>query len=212
MALTGPLLTADECRAIADLYDDAERFRSTIDMARHRFGRGEYRYFAYPLPDAVGDAARRVLAPPAADRPRLGRPARRAGPMAGRLRGLARRVPRRRATAPDAVAPALRTGRLERPAPRPLRGAGVPAAGRHRPRRARYRLHRRRARGRRATTAGAVPGHDDHDPAGPRPRADDAGSPDPHGTRLAARPMRHGVSTVRSGRRHTLGLVFHDAA
>jgi|SRR5579862_582517 len=49
----GPLLTAAECRALIDLYADERRFRSTVDMARHRFGRGEYRYFAYPLPGIV---------------------------------------------------------------------------------------------------------------------------------------------------------------
>lgn len=47
------LLTADECAACANGYDDEGRFRSRIDMARHGFGRGEYRYFAYPLPRGV---------------------------------------------------------------------------------------------------------------------------------------------------------------
>jgi uncharacterized protein len=49
------ILTADECRAIAGLYDDGTRFRSHIVMARHGFGRGEYKYFSYPLPDMVAD-------------------------------------------------------------------------------------------------------------------------------------------------------------
>lgn len=53
-ALTPPLLSAQECRAIAGLYDDpAIAFRSTVRMARHGFGEGEYRYFDYPLPEAV---------------------------------------------------------------------------------------------------------------------------------------------------------------
>ncbi len=47
------LLTPDECRAIASLYDDDSHFRSTVVMARHGFGRGEYKYFAYPLPDLI---------------------------------------------------------------------------------------------------------------------------------------------------------------
>ena len=47
------LLTADECEAIAGLYEDDHRFRSHVVMARHGFGRGEYKYFAYPLPDIV---------------------------------------------------------------------------------------------------------------------------------------------------------------
>lgn len=49
-AETGPLLSTAECARVAGLYDDTPRFRSTIDMARHRFGSGQYRYFAYPLP------------------------------------------------------------------------------------------------------------------------------------------------------------------
>jgi hypothetical protein len=49
----GKLLTAGECRALIALYGDAARFRSTVEMARHRFGRGEYRYFAQPLPPLV---------------------------------------------------------------------------------------------------------------------------------------------------------------
>ena len=53
-ATTGALLTSDECEALVSSYDDDGLFRSTITMARHGFGRGEYRYFAYPLPDLVG--------------------------------------------------------------------------------------------------------------------------------------------------------------
>jgi len=47
------LLTADECESIAGLYEDDRRFRSHVVMVRHGFGRGEYKYFAYPLPDIV---------------------------------------------------------------------------------------------------------------------------------------------------------------
>jgi hypothetical protein len=49
----GRLLTGAERRALSRLYGDAARFRSTVDMGRHRFGRGEYRYFAHPLPPLV---------------------------------------------------------------------------------------------------------------------------------------------------------------
>jgi len=52
-ATTGPLLNEDERRQLVDAYDDDALFRSTIVMARHGFGRGEYRYFARPLPDLV---------------------------------------------------------------------------------------------------------------------------------------------------------------
>ena len=47
------LLTAAECASMASLYGDESRFRSRIIMARHGFGRGEYKYFAYPLPELV---------------------------------------------------------------------------------------------------------------------------------------------------------------
>jgi uncharacterized protein len=47
------LLTATEAAAIASLYAEDRRFRSHVVMARHGFGRGEYKYFAYPLPDVV---------------------------------------------------------------------------------------------------------------------------------------------------------------
>ncbi len=49
----GPILDTAECSALAAIYDDTSRFRSTVDMARHRYGRGQYRYFADPLPDMV---------------------------------------------------------------------------------------------------------------------------------------------------------------
>lgn len=50
--LTG-VLSADHCSSIAQLYSDEEAFRSRVIMSRHGFGRGEYKYFAYPLPEIV---------------------------------------------------------------------------------------------------------------------------------------------------------------
>jgi hypothetical protein len=44
------LFDRDTCRAIASSYSDESKFRSRVVMAKHGFGRGEYRYFAYPLP------------------------------------------------------------------------------------------------------------------------------------------------------------------
>src|SRR5688500_16610036 len=64
-ALTPPLLTAAECDELAALFDGG-RFRSTIDMARHRFGDGRYRYFDHPLPEPIAElraAFYRRLAP-----------------------------------------------------------------------------------------------------------------------------------------------------
>jgi uncharacterized protein len=54
-AIVKTLLTGSECEAVAGLYTDDRHFRSHIVMARHGFGRGEYKYFAYPLPDKVAD-------------------------------------------------------------------------------------------------------------------------------------------------------------
>jgi uncharacterized protein len=59
-AMLTTLLTADECESIARLYDDDRRFRSHVLMARHGFGRGEYKYFAYPLPDIVAELRLRL--------------------------------------------------------------------------------------------------------------------------------------------------------
>ena len=52
-ATTPPLLSADECAELIALYRDEARFRSRVDMARFRFGEGEYKYFASPLPPTV---------------------------------------------------------------------------------------------------------------------------------------------------------------
>jgi len=49
------LLSPDECAALATLYPDDKNFRSRIVMGRHGFGRGEYKYFAYPLPDLISE-------------------------------------------------------------------------------------------------------------------------------------------------------------
>jgi hypothetical protein len=68
-AVSDPLLSDGECTALADLFDGG-RFRSTIDMARYRFGDGRYRYFDHPLPDAIAElreAFYRHLAPIAND-------------------------------------------------------------------------------------------------------------------------------------------------
>jgi uncharacterized protein len=53
-ATTGPLLEPDECAALVRCYDDDAGFRSRVVMERHGYGRGEYRYFDYPLPALVG--------------------------------------------------------------------------------------------------------------------------------------------------------------
>src|SRR5687767_6597961 len=54
-AMLEGMLSAEECQAIAGLYEDGGRFRSHVVMARHGFGRGEYKYFSYPLPGILAD-------------------------------------------------------------------------------------------------------------------------------------------------------------
>ena len=54
-AVLNGLLTPDECKALAALYTIDALFRSSVVMARHGFGRGEYKYFNYPLPDIVAE-------------------------------------------------------------------------------------------------------------------------------------------------------------
>ncbi|MFJ7728768.1 2OG-Fe(II) oxygenase [Neobacillus sp. NPDC097160] len=52
-AKLGPILTKAECESIMELYNDEQSYRTTINMARYRFGSGEYKYFSYPLPDLI---------------------------------------------------------------------------------------------------------------------------------------------------------------
>ena len=60
--LTPELITPAEAAKLAGLYDHDEAFRSTVDMGRHRFGEGEYRYLAHPLPEIV-EQLRQALYP-----------------------------------------------------------------------------------------------------------------------------------------------------
>ena len=118
------LLDDATCAALIAGYARAGLYRSHIDMARYNFGRGEYKYFAAPLPQPVAQL-RQMLYPPLAVianrwQERLGRAA---------LSGAARRVSRapcRRADATDAVVVALSRRGLQLPASRPLRGGGLP--------------------------------------------------------------------------------------
>ena len=65
-ALVPSLLSPRECQDLATLYDREEPFRSRVIMSRHGFGRGEYRYFAYPLPRRIATLRSRLYPPLAA--------------------------------------------------------------------------------------------------------------------------------------------------
>ena len=62
-ALTSQLLSPNECRELMSLYADSGAFRSRIVMARHNFGRGEYQYFANPLPPLVAELREHFYSP-----------------------------------------------------------------------------------------------------------------------------------------------------
>ncbi|HSM96377.1 MAG TPA: 2OG-Fe(II) oxygenase [Rhizomicrobium sp.] len=64
-AMLPAVLTPAQCRSLAELYDDDSNFRSRVVMARHGFGKGEYKYFSYPLPQIVKEL-RAALYPPLA--------------------------------------------------------------------------------------------------------------------------------------------------
>src|SRR3954470_5923351 len=62
-AVIEQLLTPEQCAALAALYPDDARFRSRIVMGRHGFGRGEYKYFSYPLPDVIAELRPELYTP-----------------------------------------------------------------------------------------------------------------------------------------------------
>ncbi|WP_328331196.1 2OG-Fe(II) oxygenase [Kribbella sp. NBC_00382] len=211
-ALTDELLTPEQCEEIAGLYDDVRRFRSTIDMARYRFGSGQYRYFDHPLPDLVTKLREEFypqLLPVAREwAAKLGRPApwpdtleewlddcHRAGQtkstpillkyQAGDWNALHRDL------YGDLVFPLQIVIGLNRP--------GVDHEG------GEFLLVEQRPRAQSRGTVTMLPqGRGLIFTTRDRPVKSARG--------WSASPVRHGVSTVRSGIRHTLGLVFHDAA
>jgi hypothetical protein len=210
--LTGPLLTPDEAAQIAALYDDDSRFRSTVNMGRHRFGEGEYRYFAEPFPEAVTGLKRALyprLLPIARDWwSRLGRET----PWPDSLpewlamchaAGQAKSTPillkyqagdwnaLHRDLYGDLVFPLQAVINLNNP--------GVDHTG------GEFLLYEQRPRAQSRATATLIPhGHGLVFTTRDRPVESRHG--------WSAAPVRHGVSVIRSGQRFTLALVFHDAA
>ncbi|MGD9986312.1 2OG-Fe(II) oxygenase [Pseudonocardia sp.] len=211
-ALTGPLLTPAACRALTALYDDPDRFRTTVDMARHRFGSGEYRYFTHDLPGVVAELRAAFyprLLPIARDwAERLGRPAPWPDELdewiarchaAGQARSaqiLLRYGPGdwnalHRDVFGEMLFPLQVVVMLDEP--------GVDFTG------GEFLMVEQRPRAQSRGSAATLPqGHGLVFTTRDRPVASSRG--------WSNGPMKHGVSTVRSGSRHTLGLVFHDAA
>ena len=205
------LVSPDEAAALRTSYG-VDRFRSTIDMARHRFGSGEYKYYAEPYPEAVTrlkDALYPRLLPIARDWwAKLGRPA----PWPDSLEewlDVCHDAGQRKTTAillrygcgdwnalhrdlyGDLIFPLQVVVNLSVP--------GVDHTG------GEFLLVEQRPRAQSRGSATTIPhGHGYVFTTRERPVRGARG--------WSAAPVRHGVSTVRSGLRFTLGLVFHDAA
>jgi len=210
-AVVNGLVSPDTCAALAAGYDVDDAFRSRIVMARHGFGRGEYKYFAYPLP-AVVEELRLAMYPPLAE-------------IANRWNeamGIAVRYP-------DTLAEFLdrchRAGQAK-PTPLVLRYAEGDYNCLHQD------VYGEHLFPIQATVLLAVPGRDftggEFVLAEQRPRMQSRVEVVPleqgdcvifpvrhrpvRGSRGSYRvTMRHGVSRLRSGHRHTLGIIFHDA-
>ena len=210
-AVVEQLLSPEECRAIAGLYSNDEVFRSRIVMERHGFGRGEYKYFRYPLPDLLSELRTTVY-------PRL-------VPIANRwnqVMGINERYPCKHAEFVERCHDAGQT----RPMPLLLQyGVGdfnclhQDLYGEHvfplqvaillsRPGEdftgGEFVLTEQRAR------------MQSRPDVGPLGQGDAVIFPVHHrpirGERVYSRAvMRHGVSVLRSGERLTLGIIFHDA-
>ena len=156
-AVLDKLLTPDECQDISALYPREAYFRSHIHMARHGFGKGEYRYFKYPLPTLVADLRAELYA----------RVAGFANEWNARM-NIATRYPEQHSDylkichrcgtdASDTAAAAIRTGRLQLSAPGPVRRSRLPSANHRSAVGAEPGFYRRGICADRATTENAKP-------------------------------------------------------
>jgi len=206
------LLGATQCAETVALYDGGAGFRKQVVMERHGYGRGEYRYFAYPLPPLVA-GLRSALYP-------------RLAPIANRWHermGIDVRFPADHA---DFLERCHRAGQL-RPTPLLLRYGPGDYNCLHQD------LYGEHVFPLQAAILLSAPGEDftggEFVLTEQRPRMQSRPDVVPlcqgdavifavaqrpqRGTRGDYRvTMRHGVSTLRVGRRHTLGIIFHDAA
>ena len=210
-ALTGPLLKSETCQKIASLYDQEAGFRSRVVMDRHGFGQGEYKYFSYPLPDPVERLRQGLYGPLSA-----------VANQWAQVLGEERRFPE---TLDDMLARCHAAGQAR---PTPLLLTYGPGD---------YNCLHQDLYGEHVFPLQAAflldePGRDfeggEFVLVEQRPRQQSRPQVVPlnqgegvifavrerpaHGTRgVHRRVLRHGVSTVRSGRRRVLGVIFHDA-
>jgi hypothetical protein len=210
-AVTPRMLPARECAALAALYDDERRFRSRVVMERHRFGVGEYKYFTRPLPPLVESLRSRLY-------PHLAAIANR---WMEELRGPQRFPPSLEAF----LAVCAKAGQTQ-PTPLLLRYEAGGYNCLHQD------LYGDVAFPLQVAVMLSRPGHDYEGGefllVEQRPRSQSAGEAvlvgpgemvifpnrfrPVRGSRGFYRVnVRHGVSRIRSGRRLTLGLIFHDA-
>jgi hypothetical protein len=211
-AMISKLLTSSDCDKIAALYaDNGELFRSRVIMARHGFGQGEYRYFAYPLPTLI-EGLRTAIYPYLA-------------PIANQWNermGIGVRFP---ATHPEFLARCHAAGQ-KRPTPLLLQYGPGDYNCLHQD------LYGEHVFPLQVATLLSEPGEDFQGgefvltEQRPRMQSRPAVVPLTKGDAVAfavnSRPhkgtrgdyrvvLRHGVSKLREGRRHTLGIIFHDA-
>lgn len=210
-ALTAPLLSPAECRRLTALYDQDALFRSTVVMQRHAYGQGEYRYWRYPLPDPV-QSLREGLYPPLAAVARE---------WAQRL-GVAKDYPHTLA----AFLARCHAAGQKRPTPLILKYGSGDYNRLHQD------LYGEHVFPLQATILLSDPASDfeggEFMLVEQRPRQQSRGEVVPllqgqavifavnerpvRGARGYFRAkLRHGVSTLRAGRRFTLGIIFHDA-
>ncbi len=210
-AVLPKLLSPQECSDLAALYSEERHFRSHVVMARHGFGRGEYRYFSYPLPPLLGGLRTALYAPLAAVANRWN----------ARL-GIAERYPAEHAAYLERCHAAGQT----RPTPLLLRYVAGDFNCLHQD------LYGALAFPIQVAVLLSRPGEDfaggEFVLTEQRPRMQSRAEVVPlrrgdgvvfavhnrpvRGTRGTYRVnLRHGVSRLRSGRRHTVGIIFHDA-
>ncbi|WP_433235829.1 2OG-Fe(II) oxygenase [Streptosporangium sp. CA-135522] len=211
-ALTPQILTPAECRAISRMYQHSGHFRSTIDMARHRFGSGQYRYFDHPIAEPVATLRETFyphLLPIARD---WAEKLRRATPWPDTLPQWLDMCHAAGQTKPTPILLRYRQGDWNA-LHRDLYGdlvfplqvvigldePGIDHTG------GEFLMVEQRPRAQsRGTSTLLRQGHGLIFTTRERPVQSKRG--------WSAAPVRHGVSTIHSGTRHTLGLVFHDAA